>query len=358
MLTLNISYPLDQFCLDVDLTLPSQGVTAIFGRSGAGKSSLINLIAGLATPNSGKICLNGRTLFDRQAKVNLAPEKRRIGYVFQEPRLFPHYTVEKNLHYGRKYRLTEKNKRTDFLSFSQMVDLLDIAPLLSRFPDSLSGGEKQRVAIGRALLSAPEMLLMDEPLSALDLPRKRELLSYLSTLAQQVAIPILYVSHSLDEIIQLADYLLLLERGKVSAFDRTANVLQSEAFRAWQPRGEKITLLTLPPRHFSDEYQQLGLALGQQTIWLDCLSPPQTISSRLCLHSHEISLSLEKPHQTSSRNVLFGMVEYVYVQERYMDVVVNVEGERIWVTLNRWAAVALNLHTQQAVYLQLPTLSL
>lgn len=227
MLQLNLHQTLGQFKLAVKLDIPNKGVTAIFGRSGAGKSSLINLIAGLSTPQKGYIRLNQQTLFDSEQRINLAPEKRKIGYVFQEHRLFPHYTVEKNLKYGYK--------RSDSAHFLQIVQLLGIEHLLTRFPASLSGGEKQRVAIGRALLSEPQLLLMDEPLSALDLPRKQELMNYLSKLAAQIEIPILYVSHSLDEIIRLADNLILLEQGKVTLFDSVANVWHHPAFTAWQP---------------------------------------------------------------------------------------------------------------------------
>ena len=172
-------------------------------------------LAQLATKDTpdrliGRIALNGRTLVDTAAGLCLPPEKRRIGYVFQDARLFPHYRVRGNLQYGMAAGMRAQ--------FNTIVELLGIGPLLNRLPLTLSGGEKQRVAIGRALLTAPELLLMDEPLASLDLPRKRELLPYLERLAQDVNIPILYVSHSLDEILRLAEQVMVLDRGEVRAF--------------------------------------------------------------------------------------------------------------------------------------------
>jgi len=197
MLELDFSQKLGTLDLEVAQTLPAQGITAIFGLSGAGKTSLINAIGGLTKPDSGRITLNGRILSDTQNNIFLPPEKRRVGYVFQDARLFPHYRVKGNLQYGMAPAMRGQ--------FDAIVRLLGIGPLLDRFPLTLSGGEKQRVAIGRALLTAPEILLMDEPLAALDIPRKRELMPYLERLAQEVSIPILYVTHSLDEILRLAE---------------------------------------------------------------------------------------------------------------------------------------------------------
>ena len=224
MLKINVKKTLGALSLNLNIEIPARGVTAIFGRSGAGKSSLINLVAGLVTPQSGTITLNDNVLFDSEQKINLPPEKRHIGYVFQEHRLFPHYTVEKNLKYGCK--------RFNSSYFLQIVELLGIQNLLERFPLSLSGGEKQRVAIGRALLSNPDILLMDEPLSALDLRRKQELLNYLDQLSSQIEIPILYVTHSLDEIIRLADQVILIEQGQIMAFNQVKHIWQHAGFPA------------------------------------------------------------------------------------------------------------------------------
>lgn len=351
MLKINVQQQLGSLALEVNATLPAKGVTAIFGRSGAGKSSLINLIAGLSTPDMGKIELNEHVLFDHQKHINLPPEKRNVGYVFQEHRLFPHYSVEKNLKYGCKRENAEK--------FLQIIQLLGIEHLLQRFPSSLSGGEKQRVAIGRALLSEPDILLMDEPLSALDLPRKKELLDFLSALAKQIDIPILYVSHSLDEIIRLADYFLLLDKGKMVAFDRTVNLWQSDLFNAWQPENQKVTLLELPIVEHNKPYQMLGLGLNTQRIWLNADQHYQTGDRlRIKLNSRDISLATAKPENTSIRNVLKGTICNISNENDCLDIAVDIEGKIIWASISQWAFDELKLTLDTSVYLQIKAVSL
>ncbi|WP_300674904.1 molybdenum ABC transporter ATP-binding protein [Desulfoluna sp.] len=210
MLTLQITHRQGQFALDVDMEAPGTGVTALYGPSGAGKTSIVNMVAGLLRPDAGRITINGLCLFDANQKINLPPEKRRIGYVFQEGRLFPHLSVRANLTYGM--RLTPARIR--FVDFDAVVELLGIGHLLSRRPAGLSGGEKQRVAIGRALLTSPAMLLMDEPLASLDAVRKDEVIPFIKRLGNHVSIPILYVSHELNEIRSLATHMILLEEGR------------------------------------------------------------------------------------------------------------------------------------------------
>lgn len=193
--------------LKIDISLKAQGLTAILGASGAGKTSLINIISGLIKPDKGLIIFKDRVLFDSSLKINIPIHKRHLGYVFQDARLFPHYRVRGNLKYGLAASMEPK--------FDEIVKLLGIAHLLTRFPYGLSGGEKQRVAIGRALLSAPQLLLMDEPMSSLDNARKQELLPYLKLLTQEIKIPILYVTHNLQEIKNMAQNIITLDQGCV-----------------------------------------------------------------------------------------------------------------------------------------------
>ena len=202
------------FCVDAAFAGPESGVTALFGPSGAGKTSLINMVAGLMQPDAGRISVNGLCLFDSSRRIDLPPEKRRIGYVFQDGRLLPHLSVRANLTYGM--RLTPADHR--FVAFDDVVELLGIGHLLTRRPAKLSGGEKQRVAIGRALLTCPALLLMDEPLASLDGSRKAEVLPFILRLSREYAIPILYVSHIMDEILNLADRLVIMDMGRVAAF--------------------------------------------------------------------------------------------------------------------------------------------
>jgi molybdate transport system ATP-binding protein len=213
MLDLKVQKSQGGFQIDAAFRSKVAGVTALFGRSGAGKTSVINMVAGLAKPDKGRIIVNDEPLFDSEKRINVPPEKRRIGYVFQEGRLFPHLTVRANLTYGRE--LTPPARR--YVDLDQVVALLGIESVLSRRPAKLSGGEKQRVAIGRALLTSPSLLLMDEPLASLDAERKAEVLPFIARLSREFSIPILYVSHSLEEILSLTDTLVLMAEGRVVA---------------------------------------------------------------------------------------------------------------------------------------------
>jgi molybdate transport system ATP-binding protein len=213
MLRVDVSKKLGEFTLEASFT--SEGrVTGLFGTSGAGKTSLIDMIAGLVKPDRGTIALDGETLDNSAAGLHVPPYRRRIGYVFQDARLFPHFNVSQNLDYGRRMnRLTE-----DPAQQKRVIDLLDIGNLLDRRPGKLSGGERQRVAFGRALLSKPKLLLLDEPLGALDEERKQEILPYLVRLRDEAGIPMVYVSHDAAELRQLATQIVMLKGGRITAF--------------------------------------------------------------------------------------------------------------------------------------------
>jgi molybdate transport system ATP-binding protein len=213
MLRVDVSRQLDEFTIEASFA--SEGrVTGLFGASGAGKTSLINMIAGLLRPDRGTIAIDGAVLDDTAARLHVPAHRRRIGYVFQDARLFPHFNVRQNLDYGRRMNGIaddpEQKKR--------VTDLLDIGHLLDRRPGKLSGGERQRVALGRALLAKPRLLLLDEPLGALDEGRRAEILPYLVRLRDEARIPMVYVSHDAAEMRQLATQIVLLQRGRVSSF--------------------------------------------------------------------------------------------------------------------------------------------
>ena len=213
MLRVDVSKRLGEF--GIEACFESEGrVTGLFGASGAGKTSLINMIAGLLRPDRGIIAIDGETLDDTAAQTHVPAHRRRIGYVFQDARLFPHLDVRQNLDYGRRMnRLVE-----DRAQHRRVTDLLDIGNLLDRRPGKLSGGERQRVALGRALLSRPRLLLLDEPLGSLDEERKEEILPYLVRLRDEAGIPMVYVSHDASEMRQLATHVVMLKRGRVAAF--------------------------------------------------------------------------------------------------------------------------------------------
>ena len=208
-LSVSLRHQFSGVSLDVSFDAPP-GVTVLFGRSGSGKTTVVNAVAGLLRPDQALIRLEGRVLTDTGARQHVAPHRRRIGYVFQDPRLFPHLSVRQNLRYGRWFAPRAKAD-----PFDRIVDLLGIADLLHRRPGALSGGEKSRVALGRALLSEPQLLLMDEPLAALDDQRKAEILPYLERLRDELQVPMLYVTHSAAELARLATTLVLLEQGRV-----------------------------------------------------------------------------------------------------------------------------------------------
>ncbi len=230
MLEVTVRKRLGRFAIEASFVSQGVGVTALFGRSGAGKTSVVNMVAGLLRPEAGRIVVNDHVMFDSVSGVNVPPEKRRIGYVFQDGRLFPHLSVRGNLTYGMK--LVSPAQR--YLSLSQVVDLLGIGHLLEARPVRLSGGEKQRVAIGRALLTSPRLLLMDEPLASLDEPRKAEVLPFIARLTGELSIPILYVSHDVDEIACLADKVIIVENGRIKTSCQVKDLLsQLDALLCW-----------------------------------------------------------------------------------------------------------------------------
>ena len=213
MLRVDVAKQLGEFFIEASFASDGR-VTGLFGASGAGKTSLINMIAGLLTPDRGTIAIDGEMLDDTAARVHIPAHRRRIGYVFQDARLFPHLDVSQNLDYGRRMnRLVH-----DPAEQARVVDLLDIGKLLDRRPGKLSGGERQRVALGRALLAQPRLLLLDEPLGSLDDERKAEILPYLVRLRDEANVPMVYVSHAADEMRQLATQVVMLRRGRVAAF--------------------------------------------------------------------------------------------------------------------------------------------
>lgn len=222
MLELDLAFRRGRFELELNARLEHR-VSAIFGPSGCGKTTLLNLVAGLESPSAGRIALNGETLFDSRAEVNLPPERRRVSYIFQEGRLFPHLSVTGNLRYGLR--------RGDGggPAFDEVVEVLGLEPLLRRRPDRLSGGEKQRVALGRCLLRSPKLLLLDEPLAALDDQLKARILPFLARTVDHFDIPVLYVSHSASELRSLVEHVYLMADGRLRAEGSVDEILPREA---------------------------------------------------------------------------------------------------------------------------------
>ncbi|MFC0229498.1 molybdenum ABC transporter ATP-binding protein ModC [Serratia aquatilis] len=350
MLELDFSQRLGDLNLEVKASLPAQGITAIFGLSGAGKTSLINAISGLTRLQQGRITLNGRALVDTSAGICLPPEKRHIGYVFQDARLFPHYRVRGNLQYGMAASMHSQ--------FDNIVELLGIAPLLHRLPLTLSGGEKQRVAIGRALLTAPELLLMDEPLASLDLPRKRELLPYLERLAQDVNIPILYVSHSMDEILRLADQVMVLDNGQVRAVGGLEEVWASSALRPWLQREDQSSVLKVSVIEHHPRYAMTALALGEQRLWVASIDAAIGTELRIRINAADVSLVLQPPLNSSIRNILPATVVECLEVDGQVEVKLTVAGNILWARISPWARDDLAVQPGLRLYAQVKSVSI
>ncbi len=277
------------------------GVTALFGRSGAGKTTIVNMIAGLRRPASGRIAVDGRVLFDAAAGVDLPAHRRRIGYVFQDARLFPHLSVAANLRYGRP-------RTASAAGFDRLVDLLGLAPLLDRRPRALSGGEKQRVAIGRALAAEPDALLMDEPLASLDLAHKAEILPYLETLAAEGGIPILYVSHAVDEVLRLADQMVLLSDGRVAAAGPVDEVFGRSDLLPVVGRFEAGAVLetTVGDHDRAASLTRLDFDGGSMIVPRVDAAPGAGI--RVRVRARDVALATVRPTGISIRNILPGRV--------------------------------------------------
>ena len=349
MLHIDVKKQLGTLPLEAHLDIPSQGVTALFGLSGSGKSSLINLVSGLINPDEGVIALNDRELFNSAENVCVPINQRNIGYVFQDARLFPHYTVNGNLRYGMKN--TSKDE------FNYIVELLGIGHLLKRYPITLSGGEKQRVAIGRALLTDPEILLMDETLSALDLPRKRELMNYLERLSKEINIPILYVTHSLDELLRLAERVVLLTNGKVEAYDVLESIWESPLFLPWKQENEQSAVLSLPVFMHNPSYKMTALSIGDQNIWINQVEAQINEKVRICIHSSDVSISLNKVEQSSIRNTLYGRIVKILELENRVDLKLDIGGKHLWASISKWSFHDLALQLGQLVYAQIKAIS-
>ncbi|MFD2229109.1 molybdenum ABC transporter ATP-binding protein [Alkalimarinus sediminis] len=340
------------FKLDVELTLPGRGVSAVFGPSGCGKTTLLRLIAGLERCQHGYLKVGDRVWQDGNDYI--PPHKRAIGYVFQEASLFSHLDVKGNLEYGVK-RVPIAERR---VSIDQGIELLGIGHLLNRKADQLSGGEKQRVAIARALAVSPKILLMDEPLSALDLALKREIMPYLESLHGELDIPVIYVSHSPDEVARLADHLVLLDRGRVRADGPIASMLtRLDLPLAYGDDAAAVidACVTEHDDHYGVSY--LEFAGGQFTVARNSLPIGQAV--RLRIVARDVSLTLEQQTGTSILNIFAATVAEI-ISDEQPEVVVRLMagGVPLLSRITRKSAAQLNLECGQMVFAQIKSVAL
>ncbi|MEE8333237.1 MAG: molybdenum ABC transporter ATP-binding protein [Alphaproteobacteria bacterium] len=350
MIRIDVTRKLAHFKLDATFEADSAGITALFGRSGAGKTSIVNMLAGLLRPDSGCIEIDGRVLFDHKAGINLPPHKRRLGYVFQESRLFPHYTVRGNLTYGMNRRDEAARK----IDFDTVVDVLGIGHLLERRPRALSGGEKQRVALGRALLTSPELLLMDEPLASLDAPRKQEVLPLIEALRDRFNVPIVYVTHSMDEIVRLADTLVLIDEGKVAAVGPIEELTSRLDLRPLTGRYEAGSVIAARIAGHDSEYALSLLEFAGGTFRVPRIDLPVGARLRVRIRARDVSLAVKRPEGFSDLNVIPGTVEQIggSVEDASapdLDLRLDI-GSPLWVRISRRAFHDLGLAEGSSVF--------
>lgn len=302
-LSFSARHRLGSFTLDAAFNA-DKGVTALFGRSGSGKTSVMRIIAGLVKPDEGRIELDGAVLADRQKRIFTPAHKRRFGYVFQEARLFPHLSVEQNLHYGRWF----SGAGSDATASTHVIEMLGLGALLQRRPEKLSGGEKQRVAIGRALLSSPRLLLMDEPLAALDEARKAEIIPYLERLRDETTIPILYVSHSVTEVSRLADQVVVMKDGRIDAAGPASDILSQPAFSTYLERREAGSILSGTVEAFDAAHRLATVRLGQTALQVPAQSAEPGKAVRVHIPARDVMLATVRPEGLSALNILEGHV--------------------------------------------------
>ena len=355
MISVDVALKLGEFDLDVAFENEA-GITALFGRSGAGKSMTINLIAGLARPDRGEIVLDGRTLVDTEVGIVLAPHRRRIGLVFQDARLFPHLTVNQNLVFGRWF-VAKSAKR---VAFDPVVETLGIGHLLRRKPALLSGGEKQRVAIGRALLASPELLLMDEPLASLDAERKLEILPLIESLRDAFGIPIVYVSHAVEEVARLASHVVVLDGGRVVASGAVEDVLGAALKDAGLSRFARSSVIAGTLSAVDAEYGLTEVSHPAGKVWLSGCAGSLGGDVRVIVKSTDITLAKELAHGLSIRNALSGTVAGIETDDGpFAGVTINLEGHgHLFALATRKAIDELKIGQGQRVFALIKTVAL
>lgn len=355
MLDIDVRKQRGDFRAQVTFTSATPGVTALFGRSGCGKTTTIHMIAGLLRPDQGHIRIDGTTLFDAQQGVDVPAEDRGIGYVFQEARLFPHLSVRDNLRYGE--RRARKRPRT--LRFEDVVELLGIAPLLARRPAGLSGGERQRVAIGRALLAQPRLLLLDEPLAAIDVARRGELLPYLEKLRDQFRLPMVFVSHQFEEVLRLAGNVVVLENGTVRGHGDVVTMSQAPALQAIigaESLGAVVEGLTQEVDGASGLAQ---IQVGDGRLLVEAADLRRGQRVRVQLLARDLILALAPPVGLSVRNSLAGVITRLEPDgTRAWLVFADTGGATLMVRVTDDARSALALAVGQPVWVLVKAVSL
>ncbi len=343
-LSLHVDVHLGDFALSVAEDLQLEDVTALFGPSGAGKTTLLRIIAGLENRAAGRIALDDAIWQDREPRKFVPPHRRSLGYVFQDGRLFPHLTVEENLRFAER-----RATRSDALTLVDVATALDLTALLQRNPASLSGGEQQRVAIGRALLRNPALMLMDEPLSALDAKRKAEIIPYIARLPQDFGIPILYVTHNVDEVTRLAKRIVLLTQGRVAAYGDAIEVLERIDLEPLAGHFKAGAVLEVRATAHLNGMTTLDLAGQDLRIPGTGVAPGSSV--RLRIQARDVALATQPPQGLSIRNILRARILSIdLVEEIYAEVLLDVGGQHLRARITREAVDDLQLANGHEVY--------
>jgi molybdate transport system ATP-binding protein len=345
-LAIDIKHRLGEFPLDAQFETGG-GLVALFGRSGSGKTSLVNIIAGLIRPDQGRVAIDDAVLVDTARGIFVPRHRRRIGYVFQEGRLFPHLTVRQNLAYGRWF--APPGDRGDELD--AVIDLLGIAGLLDRRPGRLSGGEKQRVAIGRALLANPRLLLMDVPLASLDEGRKMEILPYIERLRDHSRVPIVYVSHSIAEVTRLASTIVLLSDGKVAAVGSTSEVMHRLDLFPLTGRAEAGAIVEATVEGHDERFGLTELRSRAGAWKVARLDQPVGTRQRLRVRARDVMLAKSPPVDVSALNVLAGVVaDLRAADEAIVEIRLDCNGDTLLARLTHYSVEKLGIIPGAQVY--------
>lgn len=353
-MSVSIMHRLGSFTLDAsfDATGP---LTAIFGASGSGKSSVVNVIAGLIKPKTARIVIGDEVLTDTERGVSVPAHRRRIGYVFQDARLFPHLSVRQNLGFGRWFAPAERR----YVDFDQIIGLLDIGTLLERKPGQLSGGEKQRVAIGRALLASPRLLLMDEPLSSLDAARKAEIIPYIERLRDDFSIPIVYVSHSVAEVARLASDIVVMASGRVIASGPAQDIMQRLDLVPADERDEGGAILDMTIVSYDSGFDMSLLRSAAGDIRVQGRAGDNGKTIRVRIRARDVMIATEQPRNISALNILRGQVSHLDgVSGASVNAGIDCTGSTINARITRQSAVALKLETGLSVYAVIKAVSI
>jgi molybdate transport system ATP-binding protein len=355
------------FRLQAEFALPTPGVLALFGRSGCGKTTLSHAIAGLLEPDQGRIELDGRVLLDTTAGTVVPAERREIGYVFQDARLFPHLSVAGNLAYAERRaeqrRGSAVQRRPLYASRETVVELLALGPLLQRRPSGLSGGERQRVAIARALLSQPRLLLLDEPLAALDAARREEVLPFLETLRDEIAVPIIYVSHQFDEVLRLATHVVLLEAGRILAQGDLGAISLRPELRAIVGPEAVGAILSAAVLGADADSGLLRVRIGKGELQMRAgtgrLEVRHDETLRVQVLARDVIVATEEPRAISVRNHLRGVVTAVALDDADTDLLsIDIGGATLLARVTHAATRALALQPGSRVWALVKSVSL